>query len=96
MRRGVLRRAVRGQPCRALLSGNRQYRRLNRGGDRQANAALHRIVQSRLRFDPRTRDYLSAASRRARPGVRQSDASNATLAERSFGRLGRLEIPACE
>ncbi|MFG2530425.1 IS110 family transposase [Streptomyces sp. NPDC048516] len=38
-------------------SGNRQYRRLNRGGDRQANAALHRIVQTRLRFDPRTQDY---------------------------------------
>ncbi|WP_405845389.1 IS110 family transposase [Streptomyces platensis] len=38
-------------------SGTRQYRRLNRGGDRQANAALHRIVQTRLRFDPRTRDY---------------------------------------
>ncbi|MGA5560579.1 IS110 family transposase [Streptomyces platensis] len=38
-------------------SGSRQYRRLNRGGDRQANAALHRIVQTRLRFDPRTPDY---------------------------------------
>ncbi|MEU8918665.1 transposase [Streptomyces libani] len=38
-------------------SGSRQYRRLNRGGDRQANAALHRIVCSRLRFDARTRDY---------------------------------------
>ncbi|GAA2590397.1 hypothetical protein Stube_09610 [Streptomyces tubercidicus] len=35
-------------------SGTRQYRRLNRGGDRQANAALRRIVQTRLRFDPRT------------------------------------------
>ncbi|MEV7380815.1 transposase [Streptomyces lydicus] len=38
-------------------SGSRQYRRLNRGGDRQGNAALHRIVQTRLCFDPRTRDY---------------------------------------
>nr|WP_223659745.1 IS110 family transposase [Streptomyces angustmyceticus] len=38
-------------------SGTRHYRRLNRGGDRQANAALHRIVQTRLRFDPRTQDY---------------------------------------
>ncbi|GAA1928417.1 IS110 family transposase [Streptantibioticus ferralitis] len=36
-------------------SGSRQYRRLNRGGDR--HAALHRIVQTRLRFDPRTQDY---------------------------------------
>ncbi|WP_079065844.1 IS110 family transposase [Streptomyces olivochromogenes] len=38
-------------------SGSRQYRRLNRGGDRQANAALHRIVFTRLRVDPRTQDY---------------------------------------
>ncbi|MEU9126129.1 transposase [Streptomyces sp. NPDC048506] len=38
-------------------SGTRQYRRLNHGGDRQANVALHRIVQVRLRFDPRTQDY---------------------------------------
>ncbi|MEV5386451.1 transposase [Streptomyces sp. NPDC052721] len=38
-------------------SGSRQYRRLNRSGDRQANAALHRIVQTRLRVDPRTQAY---------------------------------------
>ncbi|MFF0630490.1 transposase [Streptomyces sp. NPDC004296] len=37
-------------------SGRRNYRRLNRGGDRQANAALHRIVFTRLRVDPRTQD----------------------------------------
>ncbi|MFF8381575.1 IS110 family transposase [Streptomyces sp. NPDC015661] len=39
-------------------SGKTQRRRLNRGGDRQANAALYRIVLSRLRWDGRTRDYL--------------------------------------
>ncbi|MFI5519961.1 IS110 family transposase [Streptomyces platensis] len=38
-------------------SGSRQYRRLNRGGDRQANAALQRIVLTRLRFDARTQEY---------------------------------------
>ncbi|WUV31183.1 IS110 family transposase [Streptomyces sp. NBC_01483] len=38
-------------------SGRRQFRRLNRGGDRRANAALHRIVFTRLRVDPRTQDY---------------------------------------
>ncbi|WP_316745053.1 transposase [Streptomyces sp. MK7] len=38
-------------------SGRRQFRRLNRGGDRQANVALHRIVFTRLRVDPRTQDY---------------------------------------
>lgn len=44
-------------------SGSRQYRRLNRGGDRQANAALHRIVQTRRRVDPRTRDYYERRSK---------------------------------
>lgn len=38
-------------------SGNRQHRRLNRGGNRQANAALHRIVLARLRWDQRTQVY---------------------------------------
>ncbi|WP_432141002.1 IS110 family transposase [Streptomyces sp. bgisy084] len=38
-------------------SGRQRRHRLNRGGDRQANAALYRIVQSRLRFDARTRNY---------------------------------------
>ncbi|MCI3928901.1 transposase [Streptomyces sp. AN091965] len=38
-------------------SGSRQHRRLNRGGHRQANAALHRIVLARLRWDPRTQAY---------------------------------------
>ncbi|GAO12845.1 transposase [Streptomyces lydicamycinicus] len=38
-------------------SGSRQYCRLNPGGDRQTNAALHGIVQTRLRFDTRTQDY---------------------------------------
>lgn len=39
-------------------SGKSQRHRLNRGGDRQGNCALHRIVLSRLRWDQRTRDYL--------------------------------------
>lgn len=38
-------------------SGRRSTRRLNHGGDRQANAALHRIVFTRLRHDPRTQAY---------------------------------------
>ena len=39
-------------------SGKTRRHRLNRGGDRQANCALHTIVLSRLRWDQRTRDYL--------------------------------------
>ena len=39
-------------------SGKTNRHRLNRGGDRQANAALYRIVVVRLRYDPRTQAYL--------------------------------------
>lgn len=39
-------------------SGKTSRRRLNRGGDRQANAALYRIVLARLRWGGPSRDYL--------------------------------------
>lgn len=39
-------------------SGKSQRRRLNRGGNRQANAALYRIVMTRIRWDERTQAYL--------------------------------------
>jgi transposase len=55
-------------------SGGRSSRGLNRGGDRQANAALHRIVFTRLRFDPPPRRTTNVAPGRARLGVRSSDA----------------------
>jgi transposase len=38
-------------------SGKIHRHRLNRGGNRQANAALFRIALTRLRADPRTRAY---------------------------------------
>lgn len=47
-------------------SGKTQRRRLNRGGNRQANAALYRIVMTRLRRDARTRLYLE---RRTKQGM---------------------------
>ena len=40
-------------------SGKTIRHRLNRGGDRQANAALYRIVVVRLRWHQPTRDYLA-------------------------------------
>jgi transposase len=39
-------------------SGKTSRHRLNRGGDRRANAALHQIVIVRLRHDARTRAYM--------------------------------------
>jgi transposase len=40
-------------------SGKTTRHRLNRGGDRQANAALHRIVVVRLRWHQPTKDYMT-------------------------------------
>ncbi len=40
-------------------SGKTTRHRLNRGGDRQANAALYRIVLVRLCYDPATKDYMA-------------------------------------
>ena len=40
-------------------SGKTTRYRLNRGGDRQANAALYRIVLVRLRWHQPTRDYMA-------------------------------------
>jgi len=47
-------------------SGKTHRHRLNRGGDRQANAALYRIVLCRLRWDQQTKDYLD---RRTKQGL---------------------------
>jgi transposase len=66
-------------PCTALCgvspqqasSGKTTRHRLNRGGDRQAGAALYRITLSRLRWDARTRDYLA---RRITEGTTQREA----------------------
>lgn len=44
--------------------------RLNRGGDRAANAALYRIVMCRLRHDPATRAYVE---RRTKNGKSKKD-----------------------
>ncbi|NMM32429.1 MAG: IS110 family transposase [Phycicoccus sp.] len=39
-------------------SGKTTRHRLNRGGDRQANAAIYRVVLSRMRWDQRTQAYV--------------------------------------
>jgi transposase len=43
-------------PC---SSGQRDRHRLDRGGDRQLNCALHIIAITRARYDPATRAYLA-------------------------------------
>jgi transposase len=51
-------------------TGRKDRHRLNRGGDRAANHALHTIVLCRMRWDPRTRDYVE---RRTQQGLSKKD-----------------------
>ena len=51
-------------------SGRTNRHRLNRGGDRQANAALYRVVLCRMRWDSRTRAYVE---RRTKEGLSKKD-----------------------
>ncbi|MEU9919031.1 transposase [Streptomyces sp. NPDC051001] len=64
-------------------SGKTQRRRLNRGGDRQANSALYTIVIARLRWDTRTRSYVKRRVTEGKTRREPSDASNATWPARS-------------
>jgi transposase len=52
-------------------SGKHERHRLNRGGDRQANCALWRIVLTRMTCDPRTRGYIE---RRMKQGLTKKEA----------------------
>jgi transposase len=52
-------------------SGKQLRHRLNRGGDRQANAALWRIVFTRMASDPRTQRYVE---RRCKEGLTKTEA----------------------
>jgi hypothetical protein len=52
-------------------SGNTHRRRLDRGGNRQINAALHRVVVTRARCHQPTRDDIE---RRRREGKTTRDA----------------------
>lgn len=51
-------------------SGRTHRHRLNRGGDRAANNALHTIVLVRMRHDPRTRAYVE---RRTKQGLSKKE-----------------------
>ena len=52
------------------LSPTAEPTEVNRGGDRQANRALHTIVLVRMRHDQRTRDYVA---RRTLEGLKTKD-----------------------
>ena len=67
-------------------SGKTVRHRLNRGGDRQANAALYRIVLVRLRYHQPTKDYLTRRLAQGKPKNESSAVSSATSPGKSSQR----------
>jgi len=73
-------------------SGKQERHRLNRGGDRQANSALWRIVITRLSSDQRTKDYLD---RRVAEGLTKKEAMRCLkryVAREVFNELPRQRV----
>jgi transposase len=68
-----------------VSSGRRDRVRLNRGGDRQLNCALHRIAVTRARTCPATRAYLERKLAEGKPSPRPTAASSATSPAASGG-----------
>ena len=74
-------------------SGKTTRHRLNRGGDRQANAALYRIVLVRLRWHQPTKDYLT---RRLAEGKSKQEIIRCLIGGLSRSRLvGRAVASRC-
>jgi transposase len=77
-------------------SGQVTRYRLNRGGDRQLNRALHTILLVRLRIDPDTRAYMV---RRTAEGKSRRDAKRClrrVIARQLFRLLERYDRPGVE
>ena len=69
-------------------SGNTQRHRLDQGGNRQINAALHRVIVTRARCHPETRDYIAR-----RQALRQDQPRSHPLPQ-ALPRPPRLATPA--
>ncbi|MET9971728.1 transposase, partial [Streptomyces sp. NPDC006356] len=74
-------------------SGKTQRRRLNRGGHRQANAALYRIVQTRIRWDECTQEYLRRRTAGGHVQARDHPVSEAVCRPRALPGTSSPEPP---
>lgn len=74
-----------------VSSGRRHEHRLNRTGDRQLNRALHSIANSRMRHDPRTRDYVTRRSTQSLSKARIRRCLKRYIAREIHRHLARLD-----
>jgi transposase len=73
-------------------SGKTRRRRLNRGGDRRANAALYRIALTRARGDQRTRDYLERRTTQGRTRRETMRCIKRYIAREIYHLIGQLDL----
>lgn len=73
-----------------VSSGRSHEHRLNRGGDRQLNRALHSIAKTRMQHDPRTRDYLARRTAEGLSKARIRRCLKRYIANELYGVLNRV------
>ncbi|MET3719140.1 transposase [Arthrobacter sp. UYEF21] len=66
-------------------SGRTSRHRLSRGGDREANSSLYRVVLVRMSKDKRSRDYVAERTEEGKTKRKSSSAVNATSPGKSIG-----------
>jgi uncharacterized Zn-finger protein len=89
-----LARAARLAPIPAGSAKTNRHR-LDRGGNRQVNAAIHRVAVTRARCHPETRAYIARKTAGGKTAAKPSAASNATSPAASGDSCAR-PIPAKE
>jgi transposase len=75
-------------------SGKTTRHRLNRGGNRQANAALHRVVVSRMRGHQPTLDYVQRRTHEGKAKAEIIHCLKRFVAREVFGYLCAAPKPA--
>jgi transposase len=73
-------------------SGKTNRYRLNRGGDRQANAAIHRVVIVRLRYDIKTKEYLQRRMKEGKSKMEVIRCLKRYVAREVFGILHEIGL----
>ena len=92
--RSRLRQALRRRPDPRLLAARPRRHRLNRGGNRQANAALYRIVIVRMRYHQPTQDYVARRTAEGKTKTRDHPLPQALRRPRDLGHsCDRLRPP---
>lgn len=75
-------------------SGNTVRHRINRGGDRRLNRALHMAVVTRMRMDPQTRAYVQKRTAQGRTTREIQRSLKRYLARQIFRQLNAATNPA--